>query len=80
MKKKLLADENKKSKQAKKEAKKQLQKEISQLVKLLQNNNTKLTRVKRKIVIKQQAAKKECKDHKEHKGQTEAGLEHDFQT
>ena len=34
MKKKLLADENKKSKQAKKEAKKQLQKEISQLVKL----------------------------------------------
>ena len=29
MKKKLLADENKKSKQAKKEAKKQLQKEIS---------------------------------------------------
>ena len=34
MKKKLLADENKKSKQAKKDAKKQLQKEISKLVKL----------------------------------------------
>ena len=39
-----------------------------------------LTRVEREIVIKQQIAYEDWKNHEGHEKQTEAGREHDFQT